>query len=191
MRKPSVMLFVVCIASLFPGIVSADNLHVYKWVDSQGVLHYSDHAPTKPQQAVKLVKLRAPPPPNPQQEAQTTAWIASINKWYQSVLQQQAQQQKQEIAWENAQARLAASAYPYTQEMPYVTPLYWGSRRFGFRHRYHRPDHDDFMRPHRGNSDDTPDDTPPAFHSSIWNTQPGSFPSDTPPSSFPEEGHKP
>lgn len=185
MRKPSVMLFVVCIASLFPGIGSADNLHVYKWVDSQGVLHYSDHAPTKPQQAVKLVKLRASPPPNPQQEAETTAWIASINKWYQSVLQQQAQQQKQEIAWQNAQARLAASAYPssaypYTQEVSYVTPL------FGFRRRHHEPDHDDFMRPfpHRPMP-------PPAFHSSIWNTQPSSFPSDTLPSSFPEEGHKP
>ncbi len=187
MRKPSVILFIVCTTCLFPGIGSANNLHVYKWVDSQGVLHYSDHAPAKPQQAVKLVALRAPSPPNPQQQAKTQAWITSINKWYQSVLRQQAQQQKQEIAWENAQARLAAGAYPHTQQMSYVTPLYWGYRRFGFRHRHHEPDHDDFMHPLLGN----PDNTPPAFHSSLWNTQPSAFPSDTLPSSFPGEQHKP
>ena len=186
MARIRTLLLVFSFTALFSGTVAAGGLHVYKWVDSTGVLHYSDKAPAAVGDKVTLMELPALPPPNPQEEARTQAWIASINQLYQRTLEQEAQQQHaQELAWENAQMQNASSAPQFSQATTYAVPVYWPFGLHGLRHRHHEPDRDDFMHPFHGDHD-----TPPVFRPSPPDKLPSSFPPNRLPSSFPEEVHK-
>ncbi|MGH8307688.1 MAG: DUF4124 domain-containing protein [Gammaproteobacteria bacterium] len=165
MNKQSVTLLIVCLTTLFSGVAMADGTQIYKWTDSQGVVHYSDKAPNKPEQNVTIMSLPALPQPDPQALAQDQAWIASINTWYQSVLKDQAQlEYGQLLASEEAQPPQAESTPDYTQQVSYVTPVYGNSWRSGFRHPHHP------SRPIHG-----PQSRQPMFQSSIWNTQSNPF----------------
>lgn len=142
MGKLSASVWMAAATMLFAGTAVAGNTHIYKWVDGQGVAHYSDTAPAATQPGVTSMTLAKAPPPDPQAEAADRAWIASINQWYQSILDQQAQLQYQEyLAWEQSQpvpAPVPTSA-PDTQELAYVVPVCWQCERFHFRHHHRQP----------------------------------------------------
>ncbi|MDE2139660.1 MAG: DUF4124 domain-containing protein [Gammaproteobacteria bacterium] len=142
MGKLSASVWMAAATMLFAGTAVAGNTHIYKWVDGQGVVHYSDMAPAEAQPAMTRLTLPDFPPPDPQAEAADQAWIASINQWYQNVLDQQAQLQYQEyLAWEQSQpvpAPVPTSA-PDTQEFAYVVPVCWPCERFHFHHHHRRP----------------------------------------------------
>ncbi len=171
MNKLSVTLLIVCFTTVFSAAVFADSQQIYKWVDSQGVVHYSDKAPNQAQQHVTLMSLPALPQPDPQALAQDQAWIASINTWYQNVLKDQAQlEYEQLLASEEAPPPQTENTPDYTQQVSYVTPVYGGYNRFRFKHRHHKPNRDNFVRPSRPMRPPSP-----VFRSSIWNTRPNFF----------------
>lgn len=158
MRKLSASVWIAAATMLFAGTAVAGNTPIYKWVDGQGVVHYSDTAPPATQPVVTRLALPEFPPPDPQAEAADLAWIASINQWYQSVLDQQAQQQYQEfLAWEQNQP--APAPAPASQELAYVVPVCWQCERFHFRHHHRRPL---LSMP-----------TPQSFQNSLWHPQTG------------------
>jgi hypothetical protein len=159
MLRLSISVLLVCGAALFSAVAVAGGTQIYKWTDSQGVVHYSDKAPAQPQTSLTVMALPEPPPVDPKAEAADQAWIASVNQWYQSVLQQQSELQYQEfLAWEENQPPLAAT----TQQVSYVTPICWDCDRFRFHHHHFRPP-----------LLSTP--MPQSIHNSLWSTQPNSF----------------
>ena len=168
MLRLSAMVFVVCSAALFSAAATGGGTQIYKWTDSQGVVHYSDKAPTKAPQAVTLISLPEFPPVDPKAEAEEQAYIASVNQWYQSVLQQQSQlQYEQFLAWEQSQP--AETPAPPVEQVSYVTPCWFCG--FGFRHRHHHePDADDFMHPFPVHPP-----MPNSFQTNIWSTRPNPF----------------
>jgi hypothetical protein len=151
-------------ASLFSAAAFADGQQIYKWVDSQGVVHYSDKAPVKTQRPVTRMQLAELPPVDAQTEAQSQAWIANINKWYQSIVAQEDQEQYNQIlAWQESQDQAAVNSTDSTQDVSYVSQIYGGYRPFDYKHWHHekRP----VQMPIKS----------PVFKSSIWNTQPNSL----------------
>lgn len=173
MGKLSVTLLIAFIVALFSAGVFADDQQIYKWVDSQGIVHYSDKAPTKPkpEQNLKQITLPVLPTPDPQAAAEDQARIADINQWYQGIVAQETQQQyNQALAWQESQDQAAENVPDYTQEVSYVTPVYVGYRPFDFEHPHKNSGHDNFMHPpHQGQP------ISPVFKSSIWDTQPNPF----------------
>ncbi|MGH8363051.1 MAG: DUF4124 domain-containing protein [Gammaproteobacteria bacterium] len=138
MGKLSISVWIAAAAMLIAAAAAAGNVHIYKWVDNQGVVHYSDTAPAQIEPVATRMTLPEFPPPDPQAEAADQTWIASVNQWYQSVLDQQAQLQYQEnLAWEQSQA--APASAPDTQELAYYVPVCWQCERFHFRHHHRRP----------------------------------------------------
>jgi Domain of unknown function (DUF4124) len=151
-------------ASLSSTAVLADGQQIYKWTDSQGVVHYSDKAPVKTDQLVTLMTLAELPAVDTQTVAQNQAWIADINQWYQSIVAQENQQQYNQIlAWQESQDQAAVSTTDATQEVSYVSQIYGGYRPFDYKHWRHekQPSH----RPAKS----------PVFKSDIWNTQPNPY----------------
>lgn len=160
MGKWNVSVWVAAAIMLFAAAAAAGNVHIYKWVDGQGVVHYSDTAPPATQSLVTSMTLAEFPPPDPQAEAADQAWIAGIHQWYQSVLDQQAQQQYQEyLAWEQSQSAPAPASAPDTQEPAYLVPVCWQCERFHFRHHHRRPL---LSMP-----------TPQSFQNSLWHPRTG------------------
>lgn len=158
MGKLSASVWIAAATLLCAGAAAAGNVHIYKWVDGQGVVHYSDMAPAEAQPVVTRVTLPDFPPPDPQAEAADQAWIASIHQWYQSVLDQQAQQQYQEfLAWEQSQP--VSGPAPASQDLAYVVPVCWQCERFHFRRHHRRPL---LSMP-----------TPQSFQNSLWHPQAG------------------
>ncbi len=155
---------IVLAAILLSAAVYADGQQIYKWVDSQGVVHYSDKAPVKTQQPVTIMELAELPVVDAQTEVQNQAWIADINQWYQSIVAQENQQQYNQIlAWQESQDQAAVSSSDSTQEVSYVSQIYGGYRPFDYKHWHHQ------KRPSQ------PPAKSPEFKSSIWNTQPNPF----------------
>jgi len=97
MSKIILIPLIASFAVLFAGTASAGDLQVYKWVDSQGVVHYSDQAPATRQPDLQQMTLQALPAPDPKALAEDQAWIASINQWYQTVLDDQAQLEYEQL----------------------------------------------------------------------------------------------
>lgn len=159
MGKLSAALLIVAIATLCVGAATAGDFQIYKWVDNQGVVHYSDKAPAQTQPAVTRMTLADFPPLDPKAEAADQAWIASIRQWYQDVLTQQSQLQYQQfLAWEQSQPTSVPA--PATQEPARVIPVCWQCDRFHFRHHYRQP----LRKP----------PTPQSLHASLW-MQPNPF----------------
>lgn len=162
MWKLLAALLLVTVAIAFMGTAAAGDLQVYKWVDSQGVVHYSDKPPVKTQPEVTRVSLPDFPPPDPKAEAEQQAYIAFANQWYQSVLDQQAQLQYQELlAWQASQP-LPTPPTPVTEQPAYVVPVCWQCDRFHFHHHRQRPP---LLSP----------PAPQSFHTSLWSTEPNPF----------------
>ena len=167
MNTQSIKILIVLAATLYSMAAFADGQQIYKWTDSQGVVHYSDKAPVKPVHSVQQITLPALPAPDPQSEAQNQAWIAGVNQWYESVLKQESQlQYEQLLAWQESQPK--AAPVPPAEPVSYAAPLYGGY--FRFRHRHHESDGDEFGRPPHPSGP-----MPRAFRSSLWNTQPNPF----------------
>jgi len=167
MNRQSIKFLMVLVVTLFSTAVFADGQQIYKWVDGQGVVHYSDKAPGQTLQPVKLITLPEFPPVDPKAEAEEQARIAGVNQWYESVLKQETQlQYAQLLAWQKS--RPTAAAVPPAEQVSYAAPLYGGY--FRFRHRHHESDGDDFGRPPHPNRP-----MPRTFQSSPWNTQPNPF----------------
>lgn len=160
MSRVSIMVFLVCSAALFSAAAVADGAQIYKWTDSQGVVHYSDKAPASPQSSLQVMALPESPPVDPQAEAADQAWIASINQWYQTVLNDQAQLESAQLL-ESQAAQPAATPPVSTEQVSYVTPFCWDCERFHFHHRPHRPP---LSMP-----------TPQSFQNSLWHPQPNPF----------------
>ena len=160
MGKLSASVWMAAATMLCAGAATAGNMQIYKWVDGQGVVHYSDAAPAGAQPAVTRITLPEFPPPDPQVEAADQAWIASVNQWYQSVLDQQAQlQYEQNLAWQQSQPAPAPAPTPASQDLAYVVPVCCQCDRFHFRHHHRRPL---LSAP-----------TPQSFHNSLWHPQTG------------------
>ncbi len=163
-------LAVLCsiVLGLFSTAVLADGPQVYKWTDSQGVVHYSDKAPTTPQQPVKLMTLAPLPAVDAQTEAQNQAWIASVHQWYQSMVAQElAQQYNQILAWQSAQQQTSDCSVESGEDVSSTTQVYAGYAPYYYQHQHHHKHHD--KRP--GHTS-----TPPlAFKPTLWNTQPNAF----------------
>ncbi|MGA9853129.1 MAG: DUF4124 domain-containing protein [Gammaproteobacteria bacterium] len=165
MNKLSFTWLIVCLTTLFSGVAMADGTQIYKWMDGQGVVHYSDKAPSQVEHSVTRMSMPTLPAPDPKAQAADQAWIASINTWYQSVLKDQAQlQYEQFLESEEAQPQLPESTPDYTEQVSYVTPVYGNYWRSGFSHRLHSspPTH-------------RPQPRQPMFQSSIWSAQPNPF----------------
>lgn len=164
MAKLSVTLVFVLAANLCSAAALADGQQIYKWVDSQGVVHYSDKAPAKTVQPVTHMTLAALPAVDAQTEAQNQAWIAGINQWYQSIVAQETQQQYNQIlAWQESQDQAAQSNTTSNQEITDVTPIYGAYRPFHFRHRNF--EHHRSRQPINS----------VVFRPNVWSTQPNSF----------------
>ena len=139
MSRVSIMVFLVCSAALFSAAAVADGAQIYKWTDSQGVVHYSDKAPASPQSSLQVMALPESPPVDPQAEAADQAWIASINQWYQTVLNDQAQlESAQLLASQAYQSPEPPSSPEDGEQMSYVMPVLGGYYRF-HHHHPHRP----------------------------------------------------
>jgi hypothetical protein len=164
MGKSSTILLITAAAALFSGTAAAGNLSIYKWVDGQGVVHYSDHAPApgRNQTNLTLMTLPALPAPGAQVIAADQAWIASINKWYQTVVQQQQQEEYLQLL-ATKQAEPPPPPPAPVESVSYVAPCW--SCGFGFRLHHHRH----FRRPLLSLP------TPQSFQASLWNTRPNPF----------------
>lgn len=161
MGKQHVIFLIVLAATLFSTTVYADGQQIYKWTDSQGVVHYSDKAPVKAEQPVTTMELAELPALDAQSQAQNQAWIADINQWYQNVVAQENQQQyNQTLVWQESQDQAAVSSSDSTQEVSYVSQIYGGYRPFNYKHWQHG------KRPTQLPAKSS------IFKSSIWNTQP-------------------
>ena len=176
MRKSSVILLIATAAALLAATAAAGNLAIYKWVDSRGVVHYSDHAPATKQTDLTIMTLPALPAPDAQAIAADQAWIAGVSKWYQSVIQQQQQQEYlQLLAAQQVESPPPAPAP--VESVSYVAPCWsCGSGLRFHRHRHFRRPHPPLPGPHRhfGEPLLSPP-TPLSFQASLWNTQPNSF----------------
>lgn len=165
MGKLSITFLIVCVTFLFSGIALADGTQIYKWVDSQGVVHYSDKAPTNPDLPVTSMTFPAPPANAAQAEAQNNAWIASTQQWFQSVVSLENEQQYNQIlAWQESQDQAAVSSSDSsqsdsTQNVLYTSQIYGGYRGFDYKHWRHKP------RPVHPIA-------PPVLKPSPWNTRP-------------------
>lgn len=175
MSKLSVTVMLFLAASLCSAAAFADGQQIYKWVDSQGVVHYSDKAPAKTQQPVTRMTLAALPAADAETEAQNQAWIAGINQWYQSIVAEETQQQYNQIlAWQESQDQAAASTAASTQEVSDVSPIYGGFRPFNFRRwrhehrRSHQPVNSVVFRPSLWDTRSTP------MSQQLYNTNPNS-----------------
>lgn len=159
--RHSIRFLIVLAASLFSAAVVADGQQIYKWVDSQGVVHYSDKAPVKPEQPVTRMTLAELPAVDAQTETQNQEWIADINHWYQSIVAQENQQQYNQIlAWQESQDQAAAISSDSTEEISTVSQIYGGYRPFNYKHWHHEKR--SRLRPAASS----------VFKDSLWNTQP-------------------
>jgi Domain of unknown function (DUF4124) len=164
LHKHSIKFLILLSATLLLAAATANGQQIYKWTDSQGVVHYSDKAPAKTDNPVTSMTLAELPPVDAQTEAQNQAWIASINQWYQSIVAQQtAEQYNQILAWQESQDQAAVSTTDSAQAVSYVSQIYGGYQPFDYKHWHHQ------KRPSRLPSKS------PVFKSDIWNTQPNSF----------------
>ena len=172
MGKTSAMLLMAAAAVLFAAPATAGSLSIYKWVDSQGVVHYSDHAPAQNRANLTLMTLPALPAPDAQVIAADQAWIASVSKWYQSVIRQQQQEEYLQLLAAEQSEPAPAPPAP-VESVSYAAPCW--SCGFGFRSHHRRP-HRPFPGPHRhfGEPLLSPP-TPQSFQASLWNTQPNPF----------------
>lgn len=151
----------VLTAILFSTVVCADGQQIYKWTDSQGVVHYSDKAPVNTDQPVTQMELAELPAQDAQSQAQNQAWIADINQWYQGIVAQENQQQYNQIlAWQESQDQATVSSSDSTQEISTVSQIYGGYRPFDYKHWHHGKR--SVQLPAKSS----------VFKSSIWNTQP-------------------
>jgi len=161
MLRLSTTAFLICGAFLLSAAAMAGGTQIYKWTDSQGVVHYSDKAPINQPTSLQVMALPELPPADPKAEAADQAWIASVNQWYQNVLKQQSELQYQEfLAWEESQP--TAPPPTSTEQVSYVTPFCWDCERSHFHHRH-------FRKPLLSAP------TPQAIQNSLWSTQPNSF----------------
>lgn len=159
MRFTKTHLLLICVATLWT-MAAAAGTPIYKWTDAQGVVHYSDKAPARADQNVKLLELPALPPVNPEAVEQEQAYIASVNQWYQQVLNRQSQlQYDQFLAWQENQPPKTTAPAAAT-EVSYVSPLCWDCGRLWHQRPYYRR---------------APSAPSPIFKSNIWNTQPNRF----------------
>lgn len=151
--------WIACAIALF-SVAAVAGTQVYKWTDSQGVVHYSDKAPVHVNHGVKVLELPTLPPVSPQAVKQERAYITSVNRWYQRVMNRQLQ-------WRNAQLTAWQASQPpqpvNIPEVAYASPLCWDCGRLWRRRSYRRPD---YRRPRA---------KPPVFKSNIWSTQPNPF----------------
>lgn len=161
MLRLSVTIFLVCSAALFSAAATGDGAQIYKWTDSQGVVHYSDKAPANPQSSLQVMALPELPPVDPKAETADQAWIADVNQWYQNVLKDQAQlEYEQLLASQASQSPAPPSSPEGAEPLSYVMPVLGGYYRF-HRHRSHRPL---LSAP-----------TPQSFQNSLWHPQPNPF----------------
>lgn len=164
MSKIILILLIASFAVLFAGTACAGDLQVYKWVDSRGVVHYSDQAPATRQPDLQQMTLQALPAPDPKALAEDQAWIASINQWYQTVLDDQAQLEYEQLLASQAAPSPAPPSSPEDVEQPsYVMPVFGGYYRF-HHHRFYRPHRPLLSAP-----------TPQSFENSLWHPQPNPF----------------
>ncbi|MGH8279436.1 MAG: DUF4124 domain-containing protein [Gammaproteobacteria bacterium] len=164
MKPKSLRLALACLAALGVGTALAVT-PVYKWTDAQGVVHYSDKAPKHATSPVKVMQLPALPPVSPEAVKQEQASIASIQQWYQQVLNQQSQlEYDQFLAWQESQPSTTTPAPATVTEVSYLSPLCWDCGPLWHRRSYYRP-----------RRDRAPSTRPPVFKSNIWSTQPNRF----------------
>ena len=162
MKLQHITLWIACTAALFSAVAVAGT-PVYKWTDRQGVVHYSDKAPTHSPQNVKVLALPELPPVDPQAVKQEQAYIASVNQWYQEVMDRQLQWRNEQLmTWQPSPT--AQSATPAsTTEVTAVSPLCWDCGQL-----WHRP----YYRPPNYRR---PQPKPSVFKSNIWSTQPNPY----------------
>ena len=180
MQRAFIASTVFCFAAMLASVAYAGAPKIYKWTDSQGVLHYSDKPPTDATPDVRLLDLPELPPVDPEKIAETQAWIASVDAVQQrQQTQAELEQRRRELTLQQAQldATLAA-LQQYTAAAAQAAPVYLAYAPSRFRSRQHEPDQDDFK--------SMPQPKPRASSVPSW-----PFPYNLPASSFPEERHKP
>ena len=74
------LILLACCWLTATGPALAGDAQVYQWVDSVGVTHFSDRPPVGEQQAVKVLALPAPAPPDARRQAELQAWVAEVNQ---------------------------------------------------------------------------------------------------------------
>jgi hypothetical protein len=180
MQRSLTLLTVFCFAAMLPSAAYTGVPKIYKWTDSQGVLHYSDKPPTDATPGVQLLDLPELPPVDPEKIAETQAWIASVNAMQQhQKTEAELDQHQRELAQQQAQldATLAA-LQQYTAATAQSEPVYLAYAPTHSLQRHREPDRDDFK--------PAPQPKPRASGVPTW-----PFPYNLPASSFPEERHKP
>lgn len=178
MNRSCMKLLAFCFLVLLSAGAFAADLPVYKWTDSQGVLHYSD-TPPKDATPVTVMDLPAPPPLDPEKVAATQAWIASVND------QQQRQQteddlerRERELAQQQAQLQATLAALQQYAVAAEPAPVYLAYTPSRYIARHREPDRDD-VRPK------------PHLQKQASSIPSWPFPYNLNGSSFPEERHKP
>lgn len=155
--------WIACAAVLF-SVAAVAGTQVYKWTDSQDVVHYSDKAPAHVNRSVKIIELPTLPPVNPQAVKQERAYITSVNQWYQRVINRQLQWRKQQLlAWRAGEPPQPVKPVSTTR-VASLSPLCWDCGRLWRRRAYYW---------HRAHS--RRQAKPRVFKSKIWSTQPNRF----------------
>ncbi|MDE2236150.1 MAG: DUF4124 domain-containing protein [Gammaproteobacteria bacterium] len=166
------IVFGTCSTAAFAG-----SPQIYKWVDSQGVVHYSDKAPATPQQHMQLIALAPLPAVDAQTEAQNRAWIVSINQWYQNMVSLETEQRYNQIlAWQASQDQAAESGATSQQNETGTSLVYVGYNPYQFHHHVYHPHHGKrpghFSPPSLVFQPDLWDTRPNAFSQQLFNTNP-------------------
>ena len=165
MRKTSVAILCSIVFGLLTTAAFAGSPQIYKWVDSKGVVHYSDKAPATPQQDVKLISLAPLPAVDAQTVAQNQAWIAGIQQWYQGIVTLENEQQYNQIlAWQNQAAENGSVAQ---QNQTDTSLVYAGYNPYQFHHHHYHP--------HQGKRPGHFSSPPLVFQPDLWNTRPNAF----------------
>lgn len=112
MNKFLALLSITLFAGVFSAAVLADGPPVYKWTDSQGVVHYSDKPPVQAAPDLQTLDLPAFPAQDPARIAADQAALAASTAAL--IQRQQAEQalhqRDEELALEKAQLEAAQQA---------------------------------------------------------------------------------
>lgn len=112
------------------GPALAGGTQVYRWVDGQGVTHFSDRPPASGDVPVTVSPMPATPAPDARRQAEMRAWVAEVNRQVNQTIRQDQEYRlkRQAIAALAAaqEARRTAEAAPGQRYASVLWP-YWGA----------------------------------------------------------------
>jgi len=134
-----VFVFALTLAATLASAAAADNLRVYKWIDAQGIVHYSDKPPAKIDPSQYLLRLPKLPPIDPREIAAIQARTARIN----AMLKQLRKQDEQEQQTVRQPSQQPIPKQTRIERVVTAVPVYlhYPNRHTG--RRFHRDGHND------------------------------------------------